>query len=312
MQYRTTADLSALVRANIHKVPHDIDIVVGVPRSGILPAMMIALYLNKRVVNLETFVTGRIVGAGEESQYISSGEIKKVLVVDDSVRTGSAINKAKQKIIDADFPYQYIYLSPIVSTEGKEFVDVYFEIIDDDRIFEWNLWRHDFMESSCLDIDGVINVDPKFETDDDGQNYIHFLQHAEPLFIPVAPVDTLISCRLEKYRTYTEEWLKRYHIQYKHLVMLDLPSKAARLKWNKHGLYKAQYYKEHKNLNLFIESGIDQAQVIADYTKKPVLCVETNSLVHANLSGKKKLLRAIKRKFPRMYSKIRRIFVKDR
>ena len=44
MQYRTIADLSALVRANIHKVPHDIDIVVGVPRSGMLPAMMIAFF----------------------------------------------------------------------------------------------------------------------------------------------------------------------------------------------------------------------------------------------------------------------------
>ena len=153
-----------------------------------------------------------------------------------------------------------------------------------------------------------------FETDDDGSNYIRFLQNAKPLFIPAAPVDTLISCRLEKYRSYTEEWLKRYKIQYKHLVMLDLPSKSERLRWNKHGLYKAKYYKEHRNLSLFIESGIDQAQVIADYTQKPVLCIETNSLVHPSesVSTKKKIRRTIKRRFPRMYVIFKQVCLRNK
>lgn len=44
MQYRTLADLSNLIRKNIYKVPHDIDLVVGIPRSGMLPANIIAMF----------------------------------------------------------------------------------------------------------------------------------------------------------------------------------------------------------------------------------------------------------------------------
>lgn len=313
MQYRTIADLSALVRGNIHCVPHDVDVVVGVPRSGMLPAMMIALYLNKRVSDLDSFIDGRIYEAGVRSQYVSHDNINKVLIVDDSVRSGSAIGKAKKKIQDAGISYQFVYLAPIVTSESKDLVDIFFEIIDDERIFEWNLFHHSMLNDACLDIDGVLNVDPKFETDDDGESYIRFLKTAKPLFIPTAPIDTLISCRLEKYRTYTEHWLKQYNVQYKHLVMLDLPSKAARLKWNKHGLYKAQYYLQHSELRLFIESSQKQAQIIADYTQKPVICIETNSLVLPSeyAYNRKQFRRAIRRRFPSMYAFAQKLFKKN-
>lgn len=308
MVYRTIEQLSALIRTNLHKVPHDIDLVVGVPRSGMLPAMMIALYLNKRVTDIDSFIDGKIYKAGERSQYISNKAIQKVLIVDDSVSTGSAIGKAKKKIQDASLSYQFIYLAPIVTTESKGLVDIYLEIIDDDRIFEWNLFHHAMLQYACLDIDGVLNVDPIFEVDDDGPNYIHFLENAKPLFIPTAPVDTLISCRLEKYRQYTEQWLQKYNIQYNHLVMLDLPSKAERMKWNKHGLYKAQYYQQHNELCFFIESSREQAQIIALNSHKPVLCVEYNELLFfppPPLSLFKRIKLYIRRHYPILYGQLR-------
>ncbi len=60
MNYRTIADLSNLIRTNLYKIPHDIDVVVGVPRSGMLPATMIALYLNKRLSDINTFFVGGV------------------------------------------------------------------------------------------------------------------------------------------------------------------------------------------------------------------------------------------------------------
>lgn len=308
MVYRTINELSALIRTNLYKVPHDINLVVGVPRSGMLPAMMIALYLNKKVTDLDSFIAGRIFESGERSQYIKNDEVKKVLIVDDSISEGGAIKKAKQKIQEANLPYEYTFLVPIISSRGKELVDIYMEIIDDDRVFEWNLFHHGILKYACLDIDGVLNEDPAYEMDDDGPNYIHFLKNAKPLFIPTAPVDTLISCRLEKYRQYTEEWLQKYNIQYKNLEMLDLPSKAERVKWNKHGEYKAQYYKEHNDLYLFIESSKEQAQIIADYTRKPVICLETNSIVQPinRVSVFKKIRKVIRNRCPKMYNFIKR------
>lgn len=304
MIYRRLSDLAALVRENIYKIPHDIDLVVGIPRSGMLPAMMIALYLNKKVTDLDSFVEGRIFESGERSQYIQESNTCKVLIIDDSVSSGNAMSKARKKLQSIADKYELIFLAPIVTSLGKDLVDIYFEIIDDERIFEWNLIHHSMLKNACVDIDGVLNVDPLFETDDDGPMYENFLKNAIPLFLPTAPIDTLISCRLEKYRLQTKEWLQLHGIKYNNLVMLDLPSKKARLEWNQHGEYKAEYYKEHKELYLFIESSKEQARKIADISQKPVICIETNSLVTPNppkVSLFKRIKRHIRRRHPKVY-----------
>ena len=124
MQYRTIADLSALVRGNIHCVPHDVDVVVGVPRSGMLPAMMIALYLNKRVSDLDSFIDGRIYEAGVRSQYVSHDNINKVLIVDDSVRSGSAIGKAKKKIQELDESTLKNALDSLCDSESEYVIEI--------------------------------------------------------------------------------------------------------------------------------------------------------------------------------------------
>lgn len=305
MVYRRLSDLSNLVRENIYKVPHDIDLVVGIPRSGMLPAMMIALYLNKKVTDLDSFVEGRVFESGERSQYIQDKEFQKILIIDDSVCSGNAINKAKLKLQSVASKYELIFFAPIVTSYGKDLVDIYFEIIDDDRIFEWNLMHHGMLKNACVDIDGVLNVDPSFETDDDGPTYVNFIKNAVPLFLPTAPIDTLISCRLEKYRPQTEQWLKKHGVKYNHLVLVDLPTKQARLQWGRHGEYKAEYYKLHKELYLFIESSKEQARIIADISQKPVICIETNSLVIPNppkVSFVKRVKRYMRKKYPNIYS----------
>ena len=70
---------------------------------------------------------------------------------------------------------------------------------------EWNL--------SC--------VDPTPEENDDGPRYREFLLNAQPLFIPRTEVGTLFTSRLEKYRPEIMAWLKKNHVKYDKLVMLD-------------------------------------------------------------------------------------------
>ena len=38
MKFVTLADLAATIRRNVHKIPHDVDFVIGIPRSGIIAA----------------------------------------------------------------------------------------------------------------------------------------------------------------------------------------------------------------------------------------------------------------------------------
>ena len=209
MVYRSFADLSNLIRTNLYKIPHDIDVVVGIPRSGMLPANLIALYLNKRMSDLDSFLEGKLIASGERDKYITKSNIHKVLIVDDSVDSGNAINKAKKKLGPVANSYKLLYLAPIVTPQGTSMVDIWFEILDgNERIFEWNFYHHSFLSNACMDIDGVLNVDP--EIDDDGPIYTNYIENAIPLFIPTVPVDTLVSCRLEKYRLQTEKWLKEH------------------------------------------------------------------------------------------------------
>ena len=310
MRYVTITELSDMIRKNLWKIPHDIDLVVGIPRSGMLPATMIALFLNTRLTDIDSFVEGRIYCNGlTRGMYVNNSEIKNILIVDDSIDTGKSLLNAKKKlgaISNGDF--NYVFCIPIATKLGAEMVDLYFEIIDEDRVFEWNIFHHGVLASACVDIDGVLCVDPI--EDDDGEKYQKFLQTAAPLFTPTCKINTLISCRLEKYRTQSESWLKRHNIDYGQLIMLNLPYKAARVEWNRYGEYKGKYYKGREDCVLFIESSYIQARTIAEVSKKAVYCMETNTILQtpSTISKKKKVLHAIKKRFPDGYQRLRDIF----
>lgn len=306
MQYVSIADLSRMIMRNLHKVPHDIDLVVGIPRSGLLPANMIALYLNIRLTDIDSFVQNKVYSSGYRMSAREVRPIKKILVVDDSVQYGRAIKEAKEKLQVLEKNYEILYLAPIVSSEGSKLVDIYFTVIDDLRLFEWNVFHHNFLSNACLDIDGVLCKDPVI--DDDGPLYRDFLMSAEPLFLPTVPVKTLVSCRLEKYRELTEKWLQEHNIQYKELILLDFPDKTARVNWGRHGEYKALCYKK-SGATLFIESSDRQAQIIARLSHKPVLCVQTNELLDYGVTYNK-FKRFFTKHFPRLLQLIKRLIRK--
>lgn len=301
MRYVTTCELNNIIRKNLAKIPHDVDLVVGVPRSGMLPATIIALLLNKRLSDVDSFAEGKIYDAGCRGEVQQWGNVKKVLVVDDSVNMGLAMGKTKAKLANVSSNTQITYLAIIASSVGVPFVDQYLELIDGVRVFEWNLFHHYLMEHACLDIDGVLNEDPT--NDDDGPIYLDFLNNTRPLNLPTVEVDTLISCRLEKYRLQTEQWLSEHGVRYKHLILLDLPDKPARLSWGKHGEYKANYFRK-SNCILFIESSYYQAQTIANISGKSVICLETNELMQFQIGKNKKFLKS---KFPNTFSLLKRL-----
>ena len=311
MRYVTIKELSDMIRRNLWKIPHDIDLVVGIPRSGMMVANMIALYLNKRLTDIDSFIKGSVFECGERGKYVGEKGIYKVLVVDDSVYSGGAMTKAKLKLEPLVNQFEFVFASPIITTLGRDFVDVFFEVIDDERVFEWNLFHHGILNHSCLDIDGVLCCDP--EEDDDGEKYLAFVNNAKPLFTPTVTVDTLISCRLEKYRKQTEEWLKKNNISYRQLVMLDLPDKNSRIRWGRHGEYKGEYYRS-RDFQLFIESSYCQASIIAKVSNKPVICLETNELLFflPEVTRSQKIKRKIKKRLPRTCRLMKRLFASDK
>ena len=105
MFFRSINDMNMTILRNLSMVPQDIDLVVGIPRSGLLAANMLALYLNKPITDLDGLLEGRMLSKGKrvvtnfDDDII--GSAKKILIFDDCISRGTEINKAKKRIDEA-------------------------------------------------------------------------------------------------------------------------------------------------------------------------------------------------------------------
>ena len=283
INYRSIKDLNATIKRSLPKVPRDIELIVGIPRSGLLAANLLALHLNLPFTDIEGLIEGRLIKSGKRGMELDRDSIAvfsgKKLIVDDSVLCGSAMRQARKRIDEARLGGELIYAAIFVSPRGRSEVDLYFEEIRGDRVFEWNLMHSGVAMESCFDIDGVLCEDPTDQQNDDGRLYEEFLSNAKPLHLPSVKIGYLVTCRLEKYRKLTEEWLSRHQIEYGKLYMMNLPNKAARQASGSHALFKAKIYKSTR-ARLFIESSLGQARQIAKIANSPVLCMEKQLMVY--------------------------------
>ena len=279
MKYITYADMASTIRRNIWKVPYDVDIIVGVPRSGMIAALMIAELTGRRVSDIDTFLAGHVMDNGGRGKYISSAPIRKVLVVDDTVYAGSAISKARKKLSCLAGQYTIIY--GCVFAEGKqsrELVDMYLEYNYDPKetlyLYEWNICQHYEHKAQLImfDLDGVISRNPP--DDRNTKEYEAYLPNAIPMVVPRTMIGGICTYRLEKYRQVTEQWLEQHGIRYGSLKMVNATYEE-RKRINSSS-YKADWYARSEWAQLFIESDPFQAPVIGRLSKKPVYCYENN------------------------------------
>ena len=281
--WRNFSDLANTIRNNVKILPSDIDLIVGIPRSGMIPAYMIALFLNKQACSIDEYLNNIDLHRGERPFYASANSNRKVLIVDDSVHSGVSLNKVKNRIAlnkDKLIGDTLYYCAIYAREQSKGLVDFYFEELETPRLFQWNYLNHNINSKSCFDIDGVLCCDPEPWQNDDGEKYINFIKNAKPLFIPSYTIKALVTSRLEKYRKVTEEWLKNNNVKYEELYMLNLPSKEERLRLKAHGSFKAEIYSKLTDAELFIESDYKQAKEICALTNKPVICVSTDEIFY--------------------------------
>ena len=280
--YKSYSDLSRDINANVHKFNHqNFDLIVGIPRSGMVPSYMVSLLLNVHCIDLPAFIRNEKLSKGItrdiQSNIIYAHEAKSVLLIDDSVLSGKSMLCALQKIPNS-FEGDVLTATVYSSDNEHENVDIILTKVEPPRVFEWNIYHHPVVNNSCFDIDGVLCYDPTNEQNDDGEQYIDFLLNAKPRFIPTETIDVLVTNRLEKYREQTETWLNNNNVKFNKLIMLDLSSKDDRLAQKDYYYHKANFYK-NSSCNLFVESDIDQAIEIANRSNKFVFCVDENMMV---------------------------------
>lgn len=298
MNFKTICDLNSDIYENLYRIPETVDLVVGIPRSGMLLASIIALYINKPLVDLEGFIQGNIYNCGntknKKEMKTNVNEMRSVLIVEDSCNSGRSLREVKRKLEDSEYKDRLIYLAAYVTESTKDDVDYYFEVIENPRKFEWNIFHSNELARACVDIDGVLCVDPTETQNDDGESYINFLLEANRRMPVSSKIGAIVTSRLEKYRPETEKWLKMNKIEYDQLYMLPLNSKEERIKQNASIPFKAEIYQD-KKYTIFIESSDKQASEIAKISKKCVFCVDTQTFYEESSSilWKRKVKRSV-------------------
>jgi uncharacterized HAD superfamily protein/hypoxanthine-guanine phosphoribosyltransferase len=276
MHFRSFGDLSRDIAKHIALIPKEVDLIVGIPRSGLMAASMLALMLNKKFCDVASFLDNRSLQHGR-TRLPSNGDLayplqaRTVLILDDSVDTGASIRGVLAEMQVLREGRTFITAAVYASKLGVDAVDVYFEQVDMPRVFAWNLFHRNELAQCCVDIDGVLCNDPTQDDNDDGPCYLRFLECATPLARPTYRIGHLVTSRLEKYRAQTLQWLETHNIQFGELHMLDLPSAAKRRKLGCHAEFKARVYRGIDSSTLFIESDPSQASDIARLSGKPVL-----------------------------------------
>lgn len=254
------------------------DVIVHMPRSGTIPASLIATHLNAPFASVEEFCAGMIY-----TRRTNAGEAKRILLVDDSFRSGAQMADAIARILsakpDTKITTLAIYRAPAPEEGVKAKLDMALcDEPDGDYAYPWFFWKSKRAKDYAIDFDGVLCRDATAAEDDDGEAYLNFLRKAQPKHLPTHPVGAIVTARLEKYRLPTEAWLVQHRVHFSRLIMGPWASNRERR--GQAGAWKGEVYKGLRQ-KLFIESSEAQARTIAKVSGKTVWCVDTQKAFNA-------------------------------
>lgn len=247
--------------------------IIGIPRSGMIPASQIAMRFNLPLTDLHSFLNtcGRFYPSREGHQPVNSSS--SILLVDDSSWSGNSFRAALQEL----------RLHPLLKSLSYEPLVVYgnpssdefpcYRWLDSPRVFEWNWTRNTYLQETMLDLDGILCNDPDPTKTRDKYHYEQWIEDPIPKHLPTREVRAIVSARLEKYRRQTESWLDRHGVKYQEVVLLDC-TEQERHEGNLHAEHKVRWF-SNSNSPLFIESDLKQASHINRRVNKAVLCPAT-------------------------------------
>jgi orotate phosphoribosyltransferase len=282
MNFRSIAQLSDQLLSWSHDLPRDFEVVAGVPRSGLLAANILALYLNVPLTDVHGLVGGRCYPSGARRKRATGGLVpddeylrsaRRVLVLDDSVLGGKAMAHARERIEAAVLPHDISYAAVYVSPRRKDVVDYACELVSAPRVFEWNVFHIGLLSEFFVSFEGIIAASGVQAPADVPTASLHSLQ---PKIVPSREIGWIISTRPESDRAAVEHWLRAHDIEWRSLVLLGqagrttLPGSMA--------LAKAEAYRA-TNAMLLLEPGLAEAVDVASLSGRPVLCTTTMQLV---------------------------------
>ncbi len=267
-------------------LPGDIDAVLGIARSGLLPATQIAVMLHRPIYTVGTFATDPAAithcGGGWrmlESLPQAAANPRQLLIVDDTAWRGIAMQRIKW-LAARRWPQAKILTAVIYAhSQTLHLLDFAACCYDGLHYLEWNLFNTGHVDPATggglvSDLDGIFCPDIAREDDDDGPRYLAAIRSAPAIQRPNRrPVPVIVTARLEKYREATQSWLRQAGIRWQHLVMGPWKTLAERNRgWPENVVkLKSDTYVE-SGFPIFVESDPLLARRIFQRTGRPVLC----------------------------------------
>ena len=169
--------INALVFNNLYKIPEDIDLVVGIPRSGLIISNMVAEYRALPSTDLYSYINDIPVQKIAKESLAPVYDVKNakhILLVDDAVGFGISMTNAKNLILK-NKNIKITTFTVFTEDYGKNKVDIYCQILKD-QFLPWSTLKRS-TPVACVDIDGVLTQDVPNWANDDGQKYIEFLSN---------------------------------------------------------------------------------------------------------------------------------------
>ncbi|MDN6900284.1 phosphoribosyltransferase [Oenococcus sicerae] len=209
--YRTIDDLNNLIKENLARLQsYDFDLIVGLPRRGMIPATLIGLFLNKPVVSFNELNANL---ASEKIGYRLQEESAKfpksynnILLVDDSTDEGSVFEQAITKLDDATAK-KVTTLSIYATAKGGTRVDLHLETLEEPKLYEWNIsHKKAALADAAMRFEGIIATNA-------------LTGKWIPITLPSYPVKLIYSGLREKHREKLETFLHDNGVEFEQLQM---------------------------------------------------------------------------------------------
>jgi adenine/guanine phosphoribosyltransferase-like PRPP-binding protein len=243
VDFVTIDELAVWTREFVDQLPETYDLVVGIPRSGMLVASIIATKLGRPLSTPDLFLEDR----WWSSRLLESpdpSEVHSILLVDDSIDRGSSLEAAKAILARRERPTRITTAALIAHRrDASGMVDLHHRVIAHPVIFEWNLMHAKVMTRLSANLEGVLD---------------------RPGRIPSYSIDVVLASGDESNRQRAEAFLLAQGVRFGELVMMSGRDKVDVL--------------EAARSDIHLEGPLEEAQRIASATGIPTISLDEMEL----------------------------------
>ncbi|MGD9712796.1 MAG: hypothetical protein AB7V46_12085 [Thermomicrobiales bacterium] len=273
-RFITTQQLVADTLQLASTLPPEISAIIGVARSGMLPASVLAtsLHLPLFALDQERGIV-RSVGHGWRfRQY----EARKgpVLVIDDTTGSGRSLRMTRQALVRCQScrtsENEKILASVYCNPDSPLKPDLWSVDLHLPHLLEWNFMNSIVTSVAAFDFDGILCHDAESGG-----------EPGTPLYLPRREPVHIITGRRERHRAVTLAWLKKWHVSVASLTMManDDQREIAEYKAEAVKLFAATAHERPFGEAMYVESCPKQARRIAELSGVMVVCPLTREVL---------------------------------